>query len=129
MRKTPQETDNGQEICYYLPPSLSTLHILESCEIIPSRCLSHCFSLHELHLPASLYLIGQQAFTDCAGLNAIFCNAPQPPSVHTDTFNGIRTHVCRVHVPAGSSEAYRCDKHWNTFTQIIEENGTGESEA
>ena len=125
MRQTPQEADEGKETNYYLPASLTELHILEGCEVIPPRCLSHCYCLHELHLPASLYLVGHRAFAGCAGLTAIFSHAPEPPSIHADTFEGVRPNAYQVHVPAGCGEAYRQAPHWNNFPHIEETSADG----
>lgn len=123
MRKISQDNETGKETNYYLPHSLSVLRILEGCEVIPSKCLMNCFVLKELHLPSSLYMMGEKAVYGCAGLKTIYCQAAEPASIHADTFGGIRFNVCRLHVPQGSTEKYKLDKHWKYFSQI-EEYGT-----
>ena len=123
MRKISQDNETGKETNYYLPHSLSVLRILEGCEVIPSKCLMNCFVLKELHLPSSLYMMGEKAVYGCAGLKTIYCQAAEPASIHADTFGGIRFNVCRLHVPQGSTEKYKQDKHWKYFSQI-EEYGT-----
>ena len=123
MRKISQDNDTGKETNYYLPHSLSVLRILEGCEVIPSKCLMNCFVLKELHLPSSLYMMGEKAVYGCAGLKTIYCQAAEPASIHADTFGGIRFNVCRIHVPQGSTEKYKQDQHWKYFSQI-EEYGT-----
>lgn len=120
MRKISQDNETGKETNYYLPHSLSVLRILEGCEIIPSKCLMNCFVLKELHLPSSLYMMGEKAVYGCAGLKTIYCQAAEPASIHADTFGGIRFNVCRIHVPQGSTEKYKQDKHWKTFSLIEE---------
>lgn len=123
MRKISQDNETGKETNYYLPHSLSILRILEGCEVIPSKCLMNCFVLKELHLPSSLYMMGEKAVYGCAGLKTIYCQAAEPASIHADTFGGIRFNVCRLHVPQSSTEKYKQDKHWKYFSQI-EEYGT-----
>jgi cell surface protein len=123
MRKISQDNETGKETNYYLPHSLSVLRILEGCEIIPSKCLMNCFVLKELHLPSSLYMMGEKAVYGCAGLKTIYCQAAEPASIHADTFGGIRFNVCRIHVPQGSTEKYKQDQHWKYFSQI-EDYGT-----
>lgn len=123
MRKISQDNETGKETNYYLPHSLSVLRILEGCEIIPSKCLMNCFVLKELHLPSSLYMMGEKAVYGCAGLKTIYCQAAEPASIHADTFGGIRFNVCRIHVPQGSTEKYKQDRHWKYFSQI-EDYGT-----
>ncbi|WP_337646635.1 leucine-rich repeat protein [Paraprevotella clara] len=120
MRKISQDNETGKETNYYLPHSLSVLRILEGCEIIPSKCLMNCFVLKELHLPSSLYMMGEKAVYGCAGLKTIYCQAAEPASIHADTFGGIRFNVCRIHVPQGSTEKYKQDKHWKPFSLIEE---------
>lgn len=123
MRKIRQDNETGKETNYYLPRNLSVLRILEGCEVIPSKCLMNCFVLKELHLPASLYMMGEKAIYGCAGLKNIYCQAAEPASIHADTFESIRFNVCRLHVPQGSTEKYKQDKHWKPFS-LIEELGT-----
>lgn len=123
MRKISQDNETGKETNYYLPHSLSVLRILEGCEVIPSKCLMNCFVLKELHLPSSLYMMGEKAVYGCAGLKTVYCQAAEPASIRADTFGGIRFNVCRLHVPQGSTEKYKQDKHWKYFSQI-EEYGT-----
>lgn len=123
MRKISQDNETGKETNYYLPHSLSILRILEGCEVIPSKCLMNCFVLKELHLPSSLYMMGEKAVYGCAGLKTVYCQAAEPASIHADTFGGIRFNVCRIHVPQGSTEKYKQDQHWKYFSQI-EEYGT-----
>lgn len=120
MRKISQDNETGKETNYYLPHSLSVLRILEGYEIIPSKCLMNCFVLKELHLPSSLYMMGEKAVYGCAGLKTIYCQAAEPASIHADTFGGIRFNVCRIHVPQGSTEKYKQDKHWKPFSLIEE---------
>ena len=123
MRKISQDNETGKETNYYLPHSLSVLRILEGCEVIPSKCLMNCFVLKELHLPSSLYMMGEKAVYGCAGLKTVYCQAAEPASIHADTFGGIRFNVCQLHVPQGSTEKYKQDQHWKYFSQI-EEYGT-----
>lgn len=120
MRKISQDNETGKETNYYLPHSLSVLRILEGCEVIPSKCLMNCFVLKELHLPSSLYMMGEKAVYGCAGLKTVYCQAAEPASIHADTFGGIRFNVCRIHVPQGSTEKYKQDKHWKPFSLIEE---------
>ncbi|WP_157183520.1 leucine-rich repeat domain-containing protein [Paraprevotella xylaniphila] len=120
MRKISQDNETGKETNYYLPRNLSVLRILEGCEVIPSKCLMNCFVLKELHLPASLYMMGEKAIYGCAGLKNIYCQAAEPASIHADTFESIRFNVCRLHVPQGSTEKYKQDKHWKPFSLIEE---------
>ena len=119
MRVVAQEQGNAMPD-YYLPVSFSTLRIAEGCETIPPGNLYNCYMLKELHLPASLYLIGNNAFYNCAGLTAIYCHGKEPASVPEYAFNGIRKNVCRLFVPAGCRDMYRQDKSWQVFTRIEE---------
>lgn len=80
----------------------------------------NCFVLKELHLPSSLYMMGEKAVYGCTGLKTIYCQAAEPASIHADTFGGIRFNVCRIHVPQGSTEKYKQDKHWKPFSLIEE---------
>ena len=115
---TPNQGETTQN--YYLPISLSVLHIAEGCETIPAKSLCECYMLKKLHLPASLYLIGDYAFSNCAGLTAIYCHGKEPASVPENAFNGVRRNVCRLFVPAGCRDIYNKDKNWSIFTQIEE---------
>lgn len=81
---------------------------------------------HELlrteRAPPSVFTLydGEKAVYGCAGLKTIYCQAAEPASIHADTFGGIRFNVCRIHVPQGSTEKYKQDKHWKPFSLIEE---------
>lgn len=105
--------------------SLSAVRLPEGVGSLGDYAFSHCYGLRELHLPASLYLVGHRAFAGCAGLTAIFSHAAEPPSIHADTFEGVRPNACQVHVPAGCGETYRQAQYWNSFPHIEETNADG----
>ena len=83
-------------------------------------------SVDQLVLPSTLENIGYFAFLECFNLKDITVNAPVPPLCSERDgyypFNNSFT-TATLHVPAGSTDAYREAETWKNF-QIISDIST-----
>ena len=80
-----------------------------------------CSSLTSIILPNSVTSIRDGAFQNCSSLTDIYCYATTPPvSYHDDTFKGVNTQLCYIHVPAGTIRAYRWAHMWKKFYNLSE---------
>lgn len=120
MRMITQELDETSTQIYYMPMNLSVLQIKEGCEILPPYAFFSCHMLKQVHLPSTLYLIGHDAFRNCAGLAAIYCQGKSPAAVYENAFEGVRKNVCRLLVPAGCRDIYKQEKGWKYFSLVEE---------
>ena len=82
-----------------------------------------CSSLTSITLPNSVTYIGCYAFGNCSSLADIYCYATTPPACYVSsgygTFVGVSKH-CRIHVPAGTLEAYQWAPVWSDFYHFYE---------
>lgn len=72
-----------------------------------------CTNLASIVLPSSITYIGESAFDLCHNLETITCDAPTPPTVCTNAFEGV-DNVTSVTVP--SIAVYQENAGWQRFT-------------
>ena len=77
-------------------------------------------TLREVTLPSSLYMVGEKAFYGCAGLKHIYNHGASPAACFDNTFTGVRTATCVLHVPYNTAEKDR--DLLAVFTPIPDEN-------
>ena len=87
--------------------------------------------LTTVRLPATMQYLGGDVFGS-KQLKDIYCNAITPPTLYykkysysptyinkiDDTFDGVDTLTCRLHIPRGTLASYRAVKGWNAFLNI-----------
>lgn len=74
-------------------------------------------NLESAIIPASVTLIGENAFGDCWLLNKISITAKTPPTISENTFNWKEASIS---VPEGCIEAYRNAEHWSNCANFEE---------
>ena len=99
--------------------SLTSVTLSNSLTSIGSCAFSSCSSLTSVTITNSVTSIGEYAFSSCSALADIYCYATTPPVCETKTFNGVSKH-CRIHVPAGTLEAYQWAPVWGDFYHFYE---------
>ena len=79
-----------------------------------------CRQLTAIKIPASTYKISFLAFSKCTGLKSITVfNRTNVVSVAEDAFTDIDKSSCMLMVPENMVFAYRNDKIWSEFKNII----------
>ena len=86
-----------------------------------------CNSLTTITLPSSVSYIGDYAL-GCSGLTSITCKSSTPPTAYYEpgpesyyhSFWGVNREI-PIHIPYGTTEAYRNAPGWNYFSNFIEE--------
>ena len=61
--------------------------------------------------------MGNSLFYGCSGLTRITSNPTNPPTIQSDTFNGVTRNI-PVYVPRNNVTNYRNAQHWNQFTNF-----------
>ena len=105
---------------------LKSITIPEGVTKIEDNAFWDCDSLATVVLPASLNSIGKKAFL-CYGITSIVSKSYTPPTAVLDSYDftnnsfGGMSHNIPIHIPFGTTEAYRNAEGWNYFSNFIEE--------
>jgi hypothetical protein len=77
-----------------------------------------CISLPQITIPSNITSIKKGAFNGCESLMSITVKAVTPPSIQSNTFNGVPLD-CTIYVPAESVEAYKAKTNWAARADYI----------
>ena len=107
-------------------PENTCITINEGTVSISSRAFFSESNLYSLEIPASVTVIGNNAFKECSGLQKIICRAATPPEVDlsyitycTATIPNSLSGQVKLYVPAESVESYRTHSEWGKFVHIV----------
>ena len=89
---------------------------------IEGGAFSDCSKLSSLTIGSGVETVEGAAFQNCEELKDVYCLAADVP--HNDSYVSPFTNYyinlnATLHVPASSLEAYKADKHWNGFKNIV----------
>lgn len=97
---------------------IDTITFPEKVEIISERALEGCNKLDAIVIPQKVMKIESLAFAGCSSLTYIRCDAPEPPEMNENAFEGINKDNFTLVVPAQSVDAYRSATGWKEFKRI-----------
>lgn len=115
MKAVTQNYNNDKSKTYYISPNLTKITITEGCSEISYGALQGISTLKELTIPASLYMVGEKALYGCAGLEHIYCSGASPAACFDNSFTGVRTATCILHVPHNAADLYSRSTGWKDF--------------
>ena len=85
---------------------------------IPSCLFCGCTGLEGIRLHKDVEVIESRAFEDCFGLYSIVCEAKNPPTINSDSFNGVAKDNFTLEVPEASVARYKNASNWSEFKRI-----------
>ena len=91
---------------------LTELVIGSGVTTIKTESFHNCTSLISLTLPKSLKTIGVESFAGCSSLTEIIVERTTPPTIQSNTFNGVNKTNCKLYVPEGCQSAYASASYW-----------------
>ena len=94
--------------------------IPDSVTTIGSNTFYYCTGLRSVTIPNSVMSIGYRAFKSCIALEAIQVLATTPPSCSSSMFLDETYSQANLYIPKGCLDAYRSDKKWGRFSNIVE---------
>lgn len=97
---------------------IDTITFPQNVEIIGERALENCEKLDAVVIPKKVIKIESWAFAGCSSLTYIRCDAPEPPEVPENAFEGINKDNFTLEVPENSVDAYRTAPGWKEFKRI-----------
>lgn len=90
----------------------------ENVVAIPPQLFYGCSGLEGIKLHKDVEVIGSQAFDNCTGVYSIVCEAKNPPTIASDSFNGVAKDNFTLEVPEASVVRYRTASNWSEFKRI-----------
>lgn len=85
---------------------------------IGQLAFSECNTLLSLNLPSTLQTIQSNAFENCYYISNITCNATEPPTIQSNSFNGVAKDNFALEVPEASIIRYQTEVGWSDFKRI-----------
>ena len=85
---------------------------------IPSSLFYGCTGLEGIKLHKDVEVIESQAFYNCTGVYSIVCEAKNPPTINSNSFNGVAKDNFTLEVPEASVARYRTASNWSEFKRI-----------
>lgn len=92
--------------------------IPENIVAIPSSLFHGCTGIEGIKLHKDVEVIESQAFYNCTGLYSIVSEAKNPPTISSNTFNGVAKDNFAVEVPESSVARYRTASNWSEFKRF-----------
>jgi hypothetical protein len=87
---------------------------------IGSSAFYGCLKLTEVDINKNTTTIGDQAFYNCTGLQKISVARSVPPTIYSNTFNGVNKETCSLVVPIGAGVSYQTADYWSSFVFVTE---------
>ena len=94
------------------------VEIPENIVAIPSGLFNGCSGLEGIKLHKDVEVIESQAFYNCTGVYSIVCEAKNPPTINSNSFNGVAKDNFTLEVPEASVARYRTASNWSEFKRI-----------
>lgn len=104
--------------------NLKQIIIPSGVKTIKYEAFCNCNKLRTVFLPDSLTEMGESAFYQCTSLTNLYSPLSDPHRCDIYgrlRFAGVNMNTCVLHVPMGTSSAYRAEKGWKDFINIVEE--------
>ena len=85
---------------------------------VESMAFSNNSHIPRVFFPASLQSVGGLAFDQCFGITQIVSLATEPPTIQSNSFNGVGKDNLTVEVPEQSLIRYQTENGWSDFKRI-----------
>ena len=85
---------------------------------VSSGLFSGCTSLEGVKLHKDVEVIESSAFEYCYYINSIVCEAKNPPTINSNSFNGVAKDNFTLEVPEASVNLYKNASNWSEFKRI-----------
>ena len=94
------------------------VEIPENIVAIPSQLFYGCRGLEGVKLHKDVEVIESQAFYNCSGIYSIVSEAKNPPTINSNSFNGVAKDNFTLEVPEASVNLYKNASNWREFKRI-----------
>lgn len=94
------------------------IELPENIIAVPSDLFGGCSGIEGVVLHKDVEVIESNAFSNCFGITSIVCKAKNPPTVNSNSFNGVAKDNFTVKVPEASVKKYEFASGWSDFKRI-----------
>ena len=94
---------------------LKSITLPKNLKTVPGYTLSGCSRLEKVVMPYDVQSLGANAFSRCSNLVDIYCPAVLPPSTTGYGNDQIRRSNITMHIPEGTTEAYKSRPLWGLY--------------
>ena len=113
--------NNNGSIGYYAfygCRSLTSVTFGNNMTSIANGAFERCTSLTGVRFGNNITSIDSWAFNDCTSLTSMTFNSPTPPTITSDSFEGIPS-TCKFYVPCSAVHRYRTASVWSSYASRI----------
>ena len=94
------------------------VEIPENIVVVSWSLFDGCSGLEGVKLHKDVEVIEDLAFRDCFGIYSIVCEAKNPPTINSSSFNGVAKDNFTLEVPEASVNLYKNASSWSEFKRI-----------
>lgn len=94
------------------------VEIPENIVAVPSQLFYGCTGLEGVKLHKDVEVIESQAFLGCYGIYSIVSEAKNPPTINSNSFDGVAKDNFTLEVPEASVNLYKNASNWSEFKRI-----------
>ncbi|MBE6231789.1 MAG: hypothetical protein E7117_05390 [Bacteroidales bacterium] len=94
------------------------VEIPENIVSVPSGLFYGCTGIEGVRLHKDVEVIESQAFYNCSGIYSLVCEAKNPPTINSNSFNGVAKDNFTVEVPEASVNLYKNAASWSEFKRF-----------
>ena len=94
------------------------VEIPENIIAIPSKLFYNCKNIEGVVFHKDVEVIESAAFANCYYISSIVCEAKNPPTINSNSFNGVAKDNFTLEVPEESVKKYQFASGWNEFKRI-----------
>lgn len=115
----PEGTISAQaNVCDECTNLTGPLVLPESMEEIGACSFYGCRGITSIKMGRSMSYISPDAFASCTGIRSIVCEAPTPPTIEGEPFEGVPLDSITLEVPEAAVAAYQMAPGWRDFKFI-----------
>lgn len=103
---------------FYFCSNLTGVTFGDNITVIKNRAFENCRSLTDVTFGNNITAIDSWAFNDCTSLTSVTLNSTTPPTIASDSFEGIPS-TCKFYVPCSAVHRYRTASVWSSYASQI----------
>ena len=113
----PNSVTSIGSVAFHGCSGLTSVTIPDGVTVIPECAFEGCSGLTSVTIPSGVTYIGDEAFFGCKELKDVYCYGENVPKSDQKSFS--YKENATLHVPESSIDAYKADRNWGRFKEIV----------